>query len=37
MGPSLGRRMAGPVRRGFKAMNEALKARAEAAWAGRKA
>jgi hypothetical protein len=36
MGPSLGRRMAGPVRRGFKAMNEALKARAEAQWRERK-
>ena len=32
MGPSLGKRMAGPVRRGFRAMNEALKDRAEAAW-----
>ncbi|MFN3583626.1 SRPBCC family protein [Phenylobacterium sp.] len=32
MGASLGRRMAGPVRRGFHAMNEALKARAEAIW-----
>ncbi|HKP77829.1 MAG TPA: SRPBCC domain-containing protein [Phenylobacterium sp.] len=37
MGPSLGRRMRGPVRRGFLAMNEALKARAEAEWASRKA
>jgi len=36
MGPSLGRRMAGPVRRGFHAMNEALKARAEALWAERR-
>lgn len=35
MGPSLGRRMARPVRQGFKAMNEALKARAEAEWAKR--
>lgn len=35
MGPSLGRRMRGPVRRGFLAMNEALKARAEAEWAKR--
>jgi hypothetical protein len=34
MGPSLGRRMRGPVRRGFLAMNEALKARAEAIAAG---
>jgi hypothetical protein len=32
MGPSLGKRMAGPLRRGFKAMNEALKDRAEAVW-----
>jgi len=32
MGPSLGRRMSGAVRRGFRAMNEALKARAEARW-----
>lgn len=32
MGPSLGRRMRGPVRRGFRAMNEALKARAEETW-----
>jgi hypothetical protein len=32
MGRSLGRRMGGPVRRGFEAMNEALKARAEAFW-----
>jgi hypothetical protein len=37
MGPSLGKRMRGPVRRGFQAMNEALKARAEAEWANRKA
>jgi hypothetical protein len=36
MGPSLGRRMARPVRQGFKAMNEALKARAEAEWAKRR-
>ena len=36
MGPSLGRRMRGPVRRGVLAMNEALKARAEALWAERK-
>ena len=35
MGPSLGRRMARPVRQGFKAMNEALKTRAEAEWAKR--
>lgn len=35
MGPSLGKRMRGPVRRGFLAMNEALKARAEAIWASR--
>lgn len=32
MGPSLARRMGRTVRRGFKAMNEALKARAEAEW-----
>lgn len=32
MGPSLGRRMGRTVQRGFKAMNEALKARAEAHW-----
>ena len=36
MGPSLGKRMSGPVRRGFQAMNEALKARAEAEWRARK-
>jgi hypothetical protein len=35
MGPSLGKRMAGPVRRGFREMNEALKARAEAIWRAR--
>jgi hypothetical protein len=35
MGPSLGKRMRGPVRRGFLAMNEALKVRAEALWAAR--
>lgn len=35
MGPSLGKRMRGPVRRGFLAMNEALKLRAEAEWARR--
>jgi hypothetical protein len=33
MGPSLGKRMGRTVRRGFKAMNEALKERAEAQWA----
>lgn len=32
MGPSLGRRVAGAARRGFRAMNEALKARAETMW-----
>jgi hypothetical protein len=32
MGRSFGRRMSGPVRRGFRAMNEALKTRAEAMW-----
>jgi hypothetical protein len=36
MGKSLGRRMVRPVRQGFKAMNEALKERAEAEWAPRK-
>lgn len=35
MGPSLGKRMGGAVRRGFRAMNEALKVRAEAEWAAR--
>ena len=34
MGPSLGNRMGRAVQRGFMAMNEALKARAEAEWAG---
>jgi len=32
MGPSLARRVGRSVRRGFKAMNEAIKARAEAEW-----
>ena len=32
MGPTVVRRMGGSVRRGFIAMNEALKARAEAQW-----
>jgi hypothetical protein len=32
MGPSLGRRLRGPIQRGFRAMNEALKTRAEALW-----
>ncbi len=36
MGSSLGRRMSGPVRRGFRAMNEALKERAEAIWRERR-
>ena len=36
MGPSLGKRVGRNVRRGFKAMNEALKERAEAAWAAQK-
>ena len=36
MGPSLGKRMGGAVRRGFRAMNEALKDRAEATWAERR-
>jgi hypothetical protein len=35
MGPSLGKRMRGPVRRGVRAMNEALKVRAETRWAAR--
>jgi hypothetical protein len=35
MGPSLARRIGRNVQRGFRAMNEALKARAEAAWAER--
>lgn len=35
MGPSLGRRMGRTIQRGFKAMNEALKERAEAEYAGR--
>jgi hypothetical protein len=35
MGPSLGKRMGGHVRRGFRAMNEALKARAEEMWRAR--
>lgn len=36
MGPSLGRRVSGLVRRGFMAMNEALKDRAEALWSERR-
>lgn len=36
MGPSLGKRVGGTVRRGFRAMNEALKARAEDLWLARK-
>ena len=36
MGPSLGRRMSRPVRQGFRAMTEALKARAEEIWTARK-
>jgi hypothetical protein len=36
MGPSLGRRVGRTVQRGFRAMNEALKARAEAAWAAQR-
>ena len=32
MGPSLGRRIGRSVQRGFRAMNEALKERAEAFW-----
>ena len=35
MGPSLGKRMGRAVQRGFRAMNEALKARAEAEWRSR--
>lgn len=37
MGVSLGKRVRPAVRRGFEAMNEALKARAEAIWAERQA
>ena len=37
MGPSLGKRMGRAVRQGFHAMNEALKARAEAIWEQRQA
>lgn len=37
MGPSLGKRIGRTMRRGFEAMNEALKARAEAEWANRRA
>jgi len=37
MGRSLGRRVGRSVRQGFKAMNEALKTRAEAEWARRRA
>lgn len=36
LGPSLGRRMGRTLRRGFNAMNVALKARAEAMWAERR-
>ncbi len=36
MGPSLGRRVGRTVQRGFRAMNEAMKARAEAIWQGLK-
>lgn len=36
MGPSLGKRMGRVVRRGFQAMNAALKTRAEAEWAARR-
>jgi hypothetical protein len=36
MGPSFAKRIGGSVRRGFHAMNEALKARAEEAWRTRK-
>jgi hypothetical protein len=32
LGPAVGKRMAGGVRAGFRAMGEAVKARAEAAW-----
>ena len=36
MGPSFARRTGRNIQRGFRAMNEALKARAEAVWAERK-
>lgn len=36
MGPSLGKRMGRNMQRGLRAMNEALKARAEAMWAERR-
>lgn len=36
LGPMLARRMTGTIYRGFRDMNEALKARAEATWAARK-
>ena len=32
LGPSMARRLRGPIRAGFAAMGEAVKARAEAAW-----
>ncbi len=32
LGPSVARRLRGPIRAGFAAMGEAVKARAEAAW-----
>ena len=36
MGPSMGKRIGRTVRHGFKAMNEALKERAEKLWQARK-
>jgi hypothetical protein len=36
LGPRLGKRLARPIYRGFVAMNEALKARAEEMWAARR-
>jgi len=36
MGPSVGKRMGNAIYRGFRDMNEALKARAELLWAARK-
>jgi hypothetical protein len=37
MGPTVARRMGRAIHRGFVAMDEALKARAEAAWQARQA
>jgi hypothetical protein len=36
MGPSAARRLRRPILNGFEALNEALKAKAEAIWAERK-